>query len=335
MPGRRWPPMSAIDTERCDALAVARACVARRVRAFEARGAAIGIELPCGPLPWLWLDEGRLHRMLDGALASLAKGVGHGDARVALWLTSSLGQGRLHVELYTDEPGAGLSFDIALDRMPAALQAAEATDGRALVVGDHAARCRIVGAQLTSLGLHSDACATGDAALATFARTPYALVWLDEVHDLDRATLARSLRGLARKHDEEETCLVSTRGSEDGALPDHGIDALLDWPVPLEAWRALCAGEPWPEPDREAVASRLFFEESRRDMMAMQAALALADWATLARHAHRVKGGTVVLGEDGICAQAERIEEAARSRLPDAGEVAGLLATLENALRER
>jgi HPt (histidine-containing phosphotransfer) domain-containing protein len=346
MTARRRPPVpgdaaapfatdAAADALRCDALAVARACVALREPLFDGGSAPVRIELPCGPLPWLWLDESRLCNVLEGALASMAKGMDRSGASIALWLEPPWGEAHLHVELYADDPGAGLSFDIALERLPPMPRASDASAGRALLIGCHPARCRIVGAQLAWLGLDSDTCGTGDAALAAFARTPYRVVWLDDVPDLERGTLAGTLRRLERRRGEGACLLVSMCEGDDATAHDDGVDAWLDWPVPFEAWRALCAGRPWPEPDDEAAACRLFFEESRRDTETMRAALAREDWVAVARHAHRIKGGTVVLGEEAICAQAERVEEAARRALPQAGEVIRLLAELESALRGR
>lgn len=337
-PGNAATPFAADDAAgalRCDAFAVARACVALREPLFDGGGAPMRIELPCGPLPWLWLDQDRLHSVLEGALASMAKGADRSGASIALWLEPPCGEARLHVELYANDPGTGLFFDIALEGVPPMPRASDTPMGRALLIGSHPARCRIVGAQLACLGLGSDTCATGDAALAAFARTPYRLIWLDDVPDLESGTLAGTLRGLERKHGEGACRLVSMCEGDDATVHVEGIDARLDWPVPLEAWRVLCAGRPWPEPDGEAAACRLFFEESRRDMKTMRAALARQDWAAVARHAHRIKGGTIVLGEEAICAQAECVEEAARRGSPQAGEVARLLAELEAALRGR
>jgi len=51
------------------------------------------------------------------------------------------------------------------------------------------------------------------------------------------------------------------------------------------------------------------------------------------RHAHRISGGTLVLGENAVCALAERIEAIARRAAPDRAQVKRLLAELEGGLR--
>ena len=98
----------------------------------------------------------------------------------------------------------------------------------------------------------------------------------------------------------------------------------------LDELRGLCLDLPRED---AAVSAALFFRECRRDAAALGAALEAADWVAVVRHAHRISGGTLVLGENAVCALAERIEAIARRAVPDRAQVKRLLAELQDGLR--
>lgn len=314
---------------RCDVLAVARECVEARVPMLEARGIDAAIALPCGPLPWLRLDESRLRSLFDAALDIVVRRVSRGGIQLALWREATPeGAWRLCVETYADDPAAGLSFefDVAGGEVAEA-ESPLASPSRALLVDDHPARRRILGAQLARLGVASEAAEIGASVSGAFVAGRYGLVWLGGAAAVDRVALVSSLRLLERRRGHARACVAALR--EVPALAPAGIDAWIEWPPSLEQWRRLCADAP---PEEEA-SHALFFREGRRDAAAIRDALRAADWAAVVRHAHRIKGGTVVLGADGICTLAERIEQAARRIAPDPLLMARLLAELEDDLR--
>ena len=151
----------ALDSARCDVLAVARECVQAQGPLLQAMGVAAGIELPCGALPWLRLDQPRLRRLLEDALDALARRAASRSVQLALWREATPGAAfRLRVEAYADDPDAGLSF--ALDVAGGEVAEPELPLGRpskasrALLVEDHPARRRILQAQLARLGLACD-----------------------------------------------------------------------------------------------------------------------------------------------------------------------------------
>lgn len=299
---------------------------------LQALGVDAGIELPCGALPWLWLDERRLRGLLEEALAVVARRTAGSSIQLALWREAMPnGPFRLCVEAYADDPEAGLSFalDVAGSEVaePGLAFGWPARMSRALLVEDHPARRRILRAQLARLGIASDVAAPDEPLAGGSIAGRFGLVWLGSASGIDRVALVSSLRLLERRKGHARACIASLR--ELGACAPAGVDAWVEWPPSLEQWRALCADAP---PD-EDVAGALFFREGRRDVAAIHAALHAEDWAAVGRHAHRIKGGTVVLGEHDLCALAERIEEAARRRRPDPVLLARLLAELEAGLR--
>lgn len=306
---------------RCDVLAVARECV-------EASRVDAGIELPCGPLPWLWLDQRRLRSLFEAALDIVVRRVRSGGIQLALWREAAPdGPFRLCVEAYAEDPAAGLSFEIDVSGGEVAEpELPLAGRSRALLVDDHPARRRILHAQLARLGVVSEAAQIGASVSGASIAGRYGLVWLGGAAAVDRVALVSSLRLLERRQGHPRACVAALR--EVPAIAPAGIDTWIEWPPSLEQWRRLCADAP---PDEEA-AGALFFREGRRDAAAIREALRTADWASVVRHAHRIKGGTVVLGEDGICALAECIEQAARQMAPDPALLARLLAELEDGL---
>lgn len=316
---------------RCDALAVARACVQAQARRLRKMGIDAGIELPCGALPWLSLDEPRLRQLLDLALEGVALRAGAGSVQLALWRgTSHEGAFRLRVEAYADDPAAGSSFELDV-------AGSEATEApvppagreRALLVEDHPARRRILAAQFARLGVACDTAADASVAGASIAGH-YGLVWLGGAAAVDRVALVTSLRLLERKDGHAPARIAGLRNVAVSPAPAPAdIDAWVEWPWSLDELQRFCTGTPPQE--NEAVA--VFFREGLRDAAAIRAALAAADWPAVVRHAHRIKGGTVVLGEHDVCALAARIESAARRTVPDPIRLQRLLSVLEDALR--
>lgn len=315
---------------RCDVLAVARECVQARSRVLWARGIDVGIELPCGALPWLKLDERLLRRLLQNALDRVARLTGADGVQLALWHeTADDGVPRLQVEAYADEPSASLSFELALAGGGVAEPPLPCRGGTALLVEDHPARRRILRAQLARIGLASDASAPGEPMAAAFAGGRHGFVWLGGMADVDRVALASSLRRLERGQGRAR--IVALRETRAGAArAPTGIDAWVDWPLSLDELRGLCLDLPRED---AAVSAALFFRECLRDAAALGAALEAADWVAVVRHAHRISGGTLVLGENAVCALAERIEAIARRAAPDRAQVKRLLAELQDGLR--
>jgi HPt (histidine-containing phosphotransfer) domain-containing protein len=322
---------------RCDVLAVVRDCIDGRRASWEAKGIEAGIELPCGALPWFALDDAALRRMLEGVLDSVCKRLRGGSMSVALWWDGLRpGRGSLHVEAYADEPTAGMSLDVVLDEAPAAPRVPPTgLRGKALLVDEHPARGRILQAQCARLGMEAGEPVSVEVALEAAAATPHRFVWLGGLADAEIGALAAALRRTERKRRFARARIVALRDAaagSGGALPE--VDAMADWPLSLDRLRALCSATPWPDGDALEATRRLFLRESRRDAAIIREAIAAADWATVIRHAHRIKGGTVVLGQDDICARAERVEQAARRAVPDAMRLSALLAALEKALQE-
>lgn len=320
---------------RCDVLAVVRDCIDHRLEAWEAKGIQAGIELPCGPLPWLALEEPALRRMLEGALDSVSKRARQGSLSVALWCDAMPpDRGCLRVEAYADAPAAGMSLDIALERAPSIPHVPSAEPpGRALLVEEHPARRRILRAQCARLGLDAAAPVTAERALDAAAATSHRLIWLGDTAGADPAVMAAAMRRAERTLSLDRARVVALRDAHpllDSAHPD--IDAIAQWPLSLDRLRALCAAAPWPGGDAMDAMRQLFLHESRRDAAIIRDAIAAGDWPTVVRHAHRIKGGTVVIGADEICERAERVEQAARQAFPGAAHMAVLLSALEEAL---
>lgn len=323
-------PTAPLLNPRCDVLAVARDCVEARSRSLRARGVEVGIELPCGALPWLKLDEALLRRLLQNALDRVARLTVMGSVQLALWHeTADDGAPRLQVEAYADEPSASLSFDLALAGGGVAEPQLALFGGKALLVDNHPARRRILGAQLARIGLASEAVAPGEPIAAAFTERRHGFVWLGDMADVDQMALASSLRRLEGRHGHAR--IVALR--EVRAVPARAvrsIDAWVEWPLSLDDLQGLCMDLPRED---AAAGSALFFRECARDAAAIRLALETADWMAVIRHAHRISGGIIVLGENDICALAERIEAVARRAAPDHALVTRLLAELEDGLR--
>ncbi|MGO4703754.1 Hpt domain-containing protein [Dyella sp. 2RAB6] len=316
---------------RCDVLAVARECVQARERRLQAMGVDAGIELPCGALPWVSLDEHHLRRLLEQALDGVAARAGGGSIQLALWREATPGGPfRLRLEAYADDPAAGLSFELALLGGEVAEPAvASAGRSRALLVEDHPARRRILDAQFARLGVASETVDSDALVSGALIAGRYGLVWLGASATIDRVALVASLRLLERKLGHRPARVAGLREDAPSAAAPAGIDAWVDWPPSLDELRRFCADTP----AQEEAADALFFREGLRDTAAIRSALNTADWAAVARHAHRIKGGTIVLGENGVCALAGRIEAAARRLAPDRGRLVRLLSALEERLR--
>jgi len=331
--GKHEEAMAEAD-RRCDALAVVRGCIETRRASWERKGVEVGTELPCGPLPWLSLDESMLCKAVEGALDSVAARLHRGVLHVALWWGNARpGEGRLQMEVYGDE-SAGVSLAFDLEKHPAVSPTAPIDmPNRALLIDEHSARARILQAQCACLGLEVEAPVSAKAALATAAEAPHRMVWLGgRAADIEVRRLASAIRRAERKCGFPSARIVALRDAgEDGRWPD--IDVAVDWPVSLDHLRALCATVQPPEESLSDAVRLLFLSESRRDAVIIREAIDLGDWSTVVRHAHRIKGGTVVLGESVVCAQAERVEQAARHAVPDRTQLRKLLAELEAELR--
>lgn len=317
---------------RCDVVATVRDCIDRRRAAWDSEGIEAGIELPCGPLPWLALDEPTFRHQLERALDKISQCRHRGLLSVALWRSPMLsGRNGLHVEIYTEEPDAGVCLDIALDGgTPAPLIVPIEPPGIALLVEEHPAKGRVLQAQCVCLGMEAGQSIAADGALDAFARAPHRFIWLAGA---DVASLASAMRCAERRLGFARARIVaSCHPGAPNANPD--IDAVGEWPLSLDRLRAWCSATPWSNDDAFGATRQLFLRESRRDLAIIRDATAIADWATVIRHAHRIKGGTVLLGEDGICELAERVEQTARRTAPPPARMEKLLSALELALRD-
>lgn len=316
---------------RCDVLAVVRECIDGRRAAWIAKGIEAGIELPCGPLPWLALDEKVLRRTLGGALDRVAKHLPGGQLSVALWWEAAGGEGSLQVEAYAEEPSTGIFLELGLERVPLVPSIVPVEPrGRALLVEEHPAKGRILRAQCARLGMSGEVVAVNSAPEAA-ATAPHRLVWLSGG---DVAHLATCIRRKERQLGYARARIAAARHACDfDSHPD--IDALVEWPLSLDRLRALCSAMLWPDDGALRATGQLFLRESRRDAAIIREAIAAADWTTVIRHAHRIKGGTIVLGEDGICELAERLEQAARRAIPAAARMERLVSALERALGDK
>lgn len=96
----------------CDVLAVARHCMDAQRPAIEAKGLQVKLDLPCGPLPYLMLDETRLRQVLNNLLGNAVKFTTQGHVGIALWQEPARdGKDglRLVVEVY--DTGLGIPAD--------------------------------------------------------------------------------------------------------------------------------------------------------------------------------------------------------------------------------
>ncbi|WP_177229311.1 ATP-binding protein [Dyella sp. OK004] len=96
----------------CDVLAVARHCVNAQQLAIESKGLQVKLDLPCGPLPYLMLDETRLRQVLDNLFGNAVKFTTEGHVGMALWQEPACdGKDglRLVVEVY--DTGFGIPAD--------------------------------------------------------------------------------------------------------------------------------------------------------------------------------------------------------------------------------
>jgi len=312
---------------RCDVVAVVRDCVEAQEPLLGSLGMEVGIELPCGGVPWLWLDERRLRRLLDEALGGAVRRAGAGCIQLALWREQAPdGPLRLRVEAYAADPavGASLEFDVAGGELP---KAELPMAGRALVIEEHPARRRILQAQLVRLGMACDVADPGAPIGGAEIAGRYGFVWLGDASGIDRIALVSSLRMLERRRRHVRARIAGL--CEEPPIGLAGIDAVLAWPLSLHQLRRLCVET---APDQR-VAGMLFLREGREDAAAIRAALREGDWPAVVRHAHRIKGGTVVLGRNRICLLAERIETVASRDEPDPILMTELLAELEDRLR--
>lgn len=320
----------------CDALAVVRDCIESRRASWGRRGIDAGIELPCGPLPWLSLDASALRGMVAGALDSVAKRLRGGGLQVALWREDEPSAGgRFHLEIYADESAAGMSLDIRLDQHPSVPSVAPVEHpDRALLLEEHPARARILQAQCSCLGMEAVPAVAAPAALAVLASAPHRMVWLGGgTADGEVAALAAAIRRTEHRCRFPGARIIALRNAfATNTSPD--IDATVDWPLSLDCLRMLGTTAPAPEAGSLEAIRSLFLRECRRDAAVMREAVAVGDWGTVARHAHRIKGGTIVVGESGICEQAERVEQAARRAVPDRALLIKLLSELDVDLRE-
>ena len=319
---------------RCDVLAVVRECIDSRRMSWERKGIEAAIELPCGALPWLPLDEAMLRARVAGAMDQLAERLRHGSLHVALWSEhAASSHGHVQLELYSEEGDVGLSLSIRLDKpSPASIVAPVDPPGRALLVEEHPARGRILHAQCRCLGMDVGPPVAADVALGASAATPYSIVWLGGcAPHAEVRQMALAIRETERVRRFPEARIVALRDGSTSDLPP-GIDAAVDWPLSLDRLRALCTATSASEAYSMDATRWLFLRESCRDAAIIREAITLGDWQTVVRHAHRIKGGTVVLGENAVCEQAERVEQAARRAMPNRARLTELLSALEAAL---
>lgn len=97
----------------CDAYAVARDVIEAHRGAIEARGVAVKLDLPMGPLPWLLLDETRLRQVMDNLVGNAVKFTTEGHVGLAIWQSvdeSSVEEIR-HVYVEVFDTGEGIPLD--------------------------------------------------------------------------------------------------------------------------------------------------------------------------------------------------------------------------------
>ncbi|MET0256274.1 MAG: ATP-binding protein [Luteibacter sp.] len=98
------------DPVACDVLAIAREAIDSQRLAIAAKGLAVRLDTPMGPLPWLLVDEVRLRQLLENLFANAVKFTERGHVGIALWQDAARhedGVRRLFIEVF--DTGIGVS----------------------------------------------------------------------------------------------------------------------------------------------------------------------------------------------------------------------------------
>ena len=214
-----------------------------------------------------------------------------------------------------------------------------------LAVDDHPVNRTLLARQLGLLGLPVELAENGSQALDKWKSGRYCLILADcHMPGMDGYELARAVRGIESREGRPRIPIIAWTAA---ALHDEvqrchaaGMDDVLVKPSELAALRQVLArwlplapanGSPSAAPgaapaileqavltalagsaEEEAVILRDFIGATRRDLAALEAALAAGDLAAAAEEAHRIKGASRMVGALALAQRSMRLEEAVR-----------------------
>lgn len=301
-------------------------------------------------------EQARLFEPFSQAQAETARQYGGSGLGLALCrhLTDLLG-GQIQVR---SSPGRGSTFTVevpvvATDAAPPASapspqnSKASARRGALLLVDDNEIGRVLTQQQLNALGYEVVAAADGAQALAAWQNDTFVAVLTDlNMPDMDGYTLARQL--LADHPGIPVMALTATAlDSDKQRARDAGMADLLVKPIDLARLDQMLqqhlrtappppiATPGLPSPAVVEQMRTVFIEVGRRDLLALEHALAGHDIPTLYNLLHAFTGALAMLGETDSATQCQRVERLLGATPPAApvDDVAQAMASVEGVLR--
>lgn len=226
-----------------------------------------------------------------------------------------------------------------------------------LAVDDHPTNRGLLKRQLAIMGLQTELAESGEQALERWRDGRFALIVTDcHMPHMDGYALTRAIRDIEAREDRPRIPIIAWTAS---AYPDDrtrclaaGMDDFLAKPSELRAleqtlskWLPVATEEKTPasridlaelnklssSSTEQAAILKEFDAQTRKDFIALDAALAISDLAEVKRIAHTIKGASRMVGAQELATLCEDLEHAVRAS--DAPRRRVLVAELTQALQ--